>query len=72
MKLTFHCIIMAISNACVLHNDTVTKKLRTSKFIQQVHDNLAEGDKWSSKIAHLYQEGMKKAQLRCAVCSDKE
>jgi hypothetical protein len=35
-KLAFHCIIMAVSNACILHNTIKTKKLNTSKFIPQV------------------------------------
>jgi hypothetical protein len=51
-KLAFHCIIMVISYACILHNTIKTKKLSTPKFIQQVCcnmvlsvDDLAGGDK---------------------------
>jgi hypothetical protein len=62
-KLAFHCIIMAVSNACILHNTIKTKKLSTPKFSQQVCssmvlsvDDLARADNpSSSKIARLSQ-----------------
>jgi hypothetical protein len=62
-QLAFHCSVVAISNACLLHNTIETKELSTSKFVQRMCGNLVlavdgmtVGDNSSSRFAHLLQK----------------
>ncbi|XP_046986051.1 piggyBac transposable element-derived protein 4-like [Schistocerca americana] len=62
-KLAFHCIIMAVSNGCILVNSINEKKLSTPKFIQEVCNALVlqrgeriEDSHGSATIARLSQK----------------